>query len=192
MEDEIKNTFYDRLDAAYDLTMELMPTNKVKIILRDFNAKKEQELLYNTTIEKKVLHENSNDNGTRFINFAMTKNVIVTQYFHIKKTQTNLGNTISLDKKSNKMRHGGKKLEEQWGRKWITIVWSIRENSAISDHFLVKISIKLSVEQQKNGTNQTDKYWSFEKSVSERTIHKNINKSIVTDTRQKQLKQNLE
>lgn len=48
----IKNEFYERLDTVWDL----LPNSKAKILLGDFN---------------------SNDNGTRLINFAMARDMVV-------------------------------------------------------------------------------------------------------------------
>jgi hypothetical protein len=53
------------------------PTNKVKILLLDFNAKIGQEVVYRPTIGKESLHRISNDNGIRLVNFAMTRSMIV-------------------------------------------------------------------------------------------------------------------
>lgn len=72
-EDEVKDIFYENLDNVCDR----IPTNKVKILLEDFNAKIGQEVVYRPTIGKKSLHKISNDNGTRLVNFAMTRSMIV-------------------------------------------------------------------------------------------------------------------
>jgi hypothetical protein len=52
-------------------------TNKVNILLGDFNAKIGQKVVYRPTIGKENLHRISNDNGTRLVNFAITRSMIV-------------------------------------------------------------------------------------------------------------------
>jgi len=68
-EDEKKNKFYEKLEEVYDR----LPTHSIKIFLGDFNAKVGRETMYRPTIGKDSLHENSNDNRTRLINMAMSK-----------------------------------------------------------------------------------------------------------------------
>jgi hypothetical protein len=49
----------------------------MKILLRDFNAKVGREDIFKPTIWNESLHEISNDNGVRLINFATSKNLRV-------------------------------------------------------------------------------------------------------------------
>ena len=49
----------------------------MKILLGDFNAKVEGENILKPTIENGSLHQDSNDNGVRIVNFATSKNLIV-------------------------------------------------------------------------------------------------------------------
>lgn len=58
-EKEAENIFYEDLDNVCDL----IPTNKVKILLRDFNPKIGEKIIYIPTIRKESLHRASNDNG---------------------------------------------------------------------------------------------------------------------------------
>jgi exonuclease III len=71
--EDIKNEFYEKLDTICDL----LPNNKVKIILGDYNAKIGQEPFFSPTIGKNILHTNSNDNGSRLVNFAITRNMVI-------------------------------------------------------------------------------------------------------------------
>ena len=48
------------------------PKRDIKIILGDLNAKIGSEHIYSPTIGKYSLHENSNDNGLRIIDFALS------------------------------------------------------------------------------------------------------------------------
>jgi hypothetical protein len=58
----------------------------MKILLGDFNAKVGREDIFKPTIGNGSLHETSNDNGVRVINFATSKNLVVksTMFAHRK------------------------------------------------------------------------------------------------------------
>jgi hypothetical protein len=47
----------------------------MKILLGDFNAKVDKEEIFKLTIGNESLHEISNDNGVRLVNFATSKNL---------------------------------------------------------------------------------------------------------------------
>jgi hypothetical protein len=49
----------------------------MKILLGDFNAKVGREDIFKPTIWNESLHETSNDNGVRVVNFATSKNLVV-------------------------------------------------------------------------------------------------------------------
>jgi hypothetical protein len=48
----------------------------MKILIVDFNAKVGRENIFKPTIENESLHEDSNDNGVRIVNFAVSKNLV--------------------------------------------------------------------------------------------------------------------
>jgi len=49
----------------------------MKILLGDFNAKVGREIIFKPTIGQESLHQDSNDNGDRLVNFATSKNLVV-------------------------------------------------------------------------------------------------------------------
>jgi len=49
----------------------------MKILLEDFNAKLGRENIFKPTIGNESLHQDSNENGVRILNFATSINVIV-------------------------------------------------------------------------------------------------------------------
>ena len=49
----------------------------MKILLGDFNAKVGRENIFKPTIRNESLHQDSNDNGVRILNFATSKNLVV-------------------------------------------------------------------------------------------------------------------
>jgi len=55
----------------------------MKILLGDFNSKVGREIIFKLTIGQESLHQDSNDNGGRLVNFATSKNLAVkSKMFH--------------------------------------------------------------------------------------------------------------
>ena len=54
-----------------------LPKYHMKILLGDFNAKVGRENIFKPTIGQESLHQDSNDNGVRLVNFATSKNLVV-------------------------------------------------------------------------------------------------------------------
>ena len=50
----------------------------MKILLRDFNAKLGVDDICKPKIGNESLHQDGNDNGVRIVNFAVSKNLVVT------------------------------------------------------------------------------------------------------------------
>jgi len=53
------------------------PKHHIKILLGEFNAKVGREKVFKLTIGNESLHQYSNDNGVRIVNFATSKNLVV-------------------------------------------------------------------------------------------------------------------
>jgi hypothetical protein len=70
--DDVKDSFYEELERVFDK----FPKYHMKIVL-DFNAKVGKEDIFKPTIGNESLHEISNDNGVRLVNFATSKNLRV-------------------------------------------------------------------------------------------------------------------
>jgi hypothetical protein len=68
-----KDSFYEELEQVFDH----FPRYHMKILLGDFNAKLGSEDIFKPTIGKESLHEDSNDNGVRVVNFVTSKNLVV-------------------------------------------------------------------------------------------------------------------
>jgi hypothetical protein len=71
-DDDIKDRFYEELEQVFDQFARYYMT----ILLGDFNAKVGREHSFKPTIGNESLHETSNDNGVRVLNFATSKNLI--------------------------------------------------------------------------------------------------------------------
>jgi hypothetical protein len=55
----------------------LLPRYHTKFLMGDFNANVGREDIFKPVIGNESLHEASNDNGVRVVNFATSKNLIV-------------------------------------------------------------------------------------------------------------------
>jgi hypothetical protein len=71
--DDIKDSFYKELKQVFDQ----FPKYHMKILLEDFNAKVGMEDSFKLIMVMERLHEVSNDNRVRVVNFATSKNLIV-------------------------------------------------------------------------------------------------------------------
>jgi endonuclease/exonuclease/phosphatase family metal-dependent hydrolase len=72
-DDAVKEKFYDDLENV----VEKCQANDMKIILGDFNAQVGKENIYRGHIGKHSLHNITNNNGIRLVNFAASKNLFV-------------------------------------------------------------------------------------------------------------------
>jgi hypothetical protein len=70
---DVKDSFYEELECVFDQ----FPRYDIKISLGDFNAKVGRENIFKPTIVNESLHEISNDNRVRVVNFATSKNLAV-------------------------------------------------------------------------------------------------------------------
>ena len=79
--DVVKDALYAELEDVYDKC----PAHDAKIILRDFNAKVEQEGIFVPTVGQFSLHANTTSNGMRLIDFDATSNMVMcsTKFQHL-------------------------------------------------------------------------------------------------------------
>jgi hypothetical protein len=66
-EEEAKDKFYEQLEQAYAA----WPSHDVKLVMGDANAKVGRETVHQPTIGKHSLHEITNENGLRLVDFAV-------------------------------------------------------------------------------------------------------------------------
>jgi hypothetical protein len=72
-DDVIRNIIYEELEQVFDQ----FPRYHMKNLLGDFNAKVETEDIFKPIIVSESIHEASNDNGIRVVNFATSRNLIL-------------------------------------------------------------------------------------------------------------------
>jgi hypothetical protein len=66
--DDMKESFYEELEHEFVQFLKYL-----KILLGGFNAKVGRDDIFKPTIKNESLHEISNDNGVRVVNFATSK-----------------------------------------------------------------------------------------------------------------------
>jgi hypothetical protein len=79
--DDVKDSFCEELGRVFDQ----FPRYDMKILLGDLNAKVGRENIFKPTIGNESLHEISNDNGVRIVNFATSKNLVKSTMFPHRK-----------------------------------------------------------------------------------------------------------
>ena len=111
----------------------------MKIILGDFIAKVGRENIIKPTIENESLHQESNDNGVRIVNFDASKNLVV------KSTMFPHGNihkytwTSTDGQTHNQIDHI--LIDRRWHSSIID-VRSFRGADCDTDHYLVVAKIR--------------------------------------------------
>ena len=71
--DNSKDGFCEDLEQVFDH----FPKYHMKILLGDFNTKVGRENIFKPTVGNESLHQDSNDNGVRIVNFTTSKNLVV-------------------------------------------------------------------------------------------------------------------
>jgi endonuclease/exonuclease/phosphatase family metal-dependent hydrolase len=111
----------------------------MKILLGDFNAKVGRENIFKLTIRNESLHEISNDNGVRAVNFATSKNLVVisTTFLHCKIHKYTWNS--SEGNKHNQIDH------VLMGRRWHSSILDVqyfRAADCDTDHYLVVAKVR--------------------------------------------------
>ena len=71
--DDSGDSFYKELEQVFYH----FAKNHMNILLGDFNAKLRREEIFKPTIGNESLHQDSNDNDFRIVNFATSENLVV-------------------------------------------------------------------------------------------------------------------
>ncbi|XP_033231545.1 craniofacial development protein 2-like, partial [Belonocnema kinseyi] len=143
--DNIKDLYYETVEQVYDR----FSSYDAKIVLGDFNAKIGKESIFRPTIGTESLHDFSNDNGTRLISFATSKNLL------IKRTYFKYRNIHKMTWKHpdghtyNQIDHV---LIDKRHHTNILDIRSYRGADVHSDHFLVvaKLRFRLAINKNTN------------------------------------------
>ena len=141
--DDSKDSFYEDLEQVFDH----FPKYHMKIVLGDFNVKVGRENVFKPTIGNESLHQDSNDNGVRIVNFAKSKNLVVKSTIFRQRDIHKYTWTYPDGKTHNQIDH------ILTDRRWHSIILDIRsfmEADCDTDHYVVvaKVRERLAVSKQ--------------------------------------------
>jgi hypothetical protein len=77
----------------------------MKILLGDFNATVGRETIFKPTVGNESLHQDSNDNGARILNFATSKNLVVKSMMFLQQNIHKFTKTSPDGKTDNQIDH---------------------------------------------------------------------------------------
>ncbi|KAI5717474.1 hypothetical protein M8J77_006391 [Diaphorina citri] len=141
-EDETKDTFYDTLEEIYNLSSNY----ETKLVLGDMNAKVGRESIFKPTIGDHSLHADTNDNGHRLIQFAISKNMFIKSTMYPHKN-IHKATWVSPDLQTqNQIDHV---LINERRQSSITDIRVYRGADLNSDHYLVIIKILQNITKHK-------------------------------------------
>ena len=165
--DDSKDDFNDELERVFHH----FPKCHIKILLGNFNAKLAREDIFKPTIGNDSLHQDSNDNGVRIVNFATSNNLVVknAMFLHRNggkypwtstdgKTHTQIDH-ILIDRRwncstyiQNFIQHPTIKVNCIYrGNDWGSSMW-FRRNCTTSDHIFCSQIFEKKMEIYWSGT----------------------------------------
>jgi hypothetical protein len=131
--DDTKDRIYEELEGVFDQ----FPKYHMKILSGDFNAKVGREDIFKPTVGNESLHETSNDNRVRVVNFATSKNLVVksTMFPHRKIHKY----TLTFGKTHNQIDHV---VVDRRRQSNILNVRSFRGADCDTDHYLMAAKLR--------------------------------------------------
>ena len=131
------------------LVLSCFPKYDMKILLGGFNAKVGRENIFKPTIGNESLHQDSNDNGVRIVNFATSKNLVVESMMFQHRDIHKHTWTSPDGKTHNQIDHI---LIDRRRQSSILDVRSFRGTDCDIDHYLVvaKVRERLAVSKQQH------------------------------------------
>ena len=182
-DNEVKEEFYDNLDAVYNG----VPDNDVKIVLGDSNAKVGRELYHHKVAGKYSLHEFSNDNGTRLIEFAKDRSM------HIKSTMfphKDIYKQIWVSPDGQTINQIDHVLIEKRHASDILDVKSRRGVDCNSDHFLVQIKYRQKMAKERHVEGRKRIKYDVEKLKKQETVE--VYQQVMENNLKEDPKENIE
>jgi endonuclease/exonuclease/phosphatase family metal-dependent hydrolase len=151
--DEAKDSFYEELERVFDK----FPKDHTKIVLGDFTAKVGMEDIFKQTIGNESLHEISNDNGVRGVNFATSRNLRVKSTMFPRRNILKYTLTSPDGKTHNQIDHI---LVDRRRNSNILDVRSYRAADCDTDHYLVvaKVRERLAVHKQRSHRSHRERF----------------------------------
>lgn len=140
-DDDVKDVFYENLQKAYNNS----PARDIKIVLGDFNAKVGQETVYRQTVGINALHNTTNENGTRLVDFAVTNNMVVASTYFPHKDIHKITWVSPDGHTRNQIDHV---LIDARHKSNVMDVRSCRGLNIDSDHYLVRMICRARIHAQ--------------------------------------------
>jgi endonuclease/exonuclease/phosphatase family metal-dependent hydrolase len=165
--DDSKDSFYEELEQVFDH----FPKYHMKILLGDFNAKLGRDDIFKPTIGKESLHEDSNDNGIRVVNFATSKNLVVKSTMFSHRNIHKYTRTSPDGKTNNQIDRV--LIDRRWHSS-ILDVRSFRGADCDTDHYLVVAKVREILSARKQAAQKTDVERFNLKKLSEREVRKKV------------------
>lgn len=138
-----EDAFHQKLEEKYDSIRRY----DVRIVFGDLNVKIGKEELLNKTMGKESLHKSINDNGITFINYAISKNVMV-RSTRLQRKSIKKMTCLSLNGVTeNQIDHVA--IDTRHARN-ITQVESSRGADRHTDYYLVRIKYRERIAVHKN------------------------------------------
>jgi endonuclease/exonuclease/phosphatase family metal-dependent hydrolase len=147
--DDSKDSFYEESEQVFDH----FPKYHMKILIGDFNAKLWREDILKPTIGNESLHENSNDNGVRAVNFATSKSLVVKSTVFPHQNIHKYTWTSPDGKTNNQVDHV--LIDRRWHSS-ILDVRSFRGADCDTDHYLVVAKFRERLSARKQAARKTD------------------------------------
>lgn len=146
----IKEKLYQTLGQVYDS----LPSNDIKLVIGDLNAKIGREPAYREIIGNHSLHAESNDNGTRVIDFAASRDMVVMSTQFPRKNIHKWTWTAPGDRAHNQIDYV---LVEKRGASSIKNVRTYRGADCNSDHYLVNVHFRCRISRAANRTSRSQR-----------------------------------
>jgi len=136
-----KEAFYEQLENA----LNLIPSNRIQIVLGDLNAKVGKEKMFRQVTGGHSLHDETNDNGTKLIDFAIGNGLVIRSTMFPHKN-IHKGTWRSPDGRyTNQIDHI---LVNSRFKNGIQDVRSIRGADSDSDHYLIRGKMKIKLKKR--------------------------------------------
>jgi hypothetical protein len=142
------------LHAPVEEVYDSCPSNDIKIVLGDLNAKVGNEEIYQGLTGRHSMHLNTNNNGQRLVDFAAAKNMVVTSTCFPHKEIHKQTWRSPDGKTNNQIDHI---LIDKRNASSILDIKSCRGASSDSDHFLVRGKYKCKIAYNKHEPNRKTK-----------------------------------
>jgi endonuclease/exonuclease/phosphatase family metal-dependent hydrolase len=133
--DDSKDSFYEELEQVFDH----FPKYHMKILLGDFNGKVGREDTFKPTMGDENLHQDSDDNGVRAVNFATSKNLVVKSAMFPHRNTHKYTWTSPAGKTHNQINYV--LIDRRWHSS-VLDVRSFRGADCGTDHYLVVAEVR--------------------------------------------------